>query len=115
MSGSYAAGRAVARAAERLPGLRRVPVMKLVAFAEVARLAREHIERLEPHERRRVVLLLKQARGRASNLSRRERDELSRLVAKAEPRVFAGHAADMLSPVPLPKRVIEGPEKRSAQ
>jgi hypothetical protein len=82
-----------------------------VAFAEVARLARDHIERLEPSERRRVVLLLKKARGRASNLSRREREELSGLVAKAEPRLFAGHAADMLSPVPLPKRVIEGPEK----
>jgi hypothetical protein len=108
------AGKAVARAAERLPGLRRVPIMKLMAFAEVAKLAREHIERLEPHERRRVVLLLKKARGRGSNLSRREREELSRLVAKAEPRQFAGHAADLISPVPLPKRVIEGPEKRSS-
>jgi hypothetical protein len=85
--------------------------MKLMAFAEVAKLAREHIERLEPQERRRVVLLLKKARGRGSNLSRRERDELARLVAKAEPRLFAGHAADLISPVPLPKRVIEGPEK----
>jgi hypothetical protein len=108
MSGSYQAGRAVARAAERLPGLRRVPVMKLVAFAEVAQLARQHYERLEPRERRRVVVLLKKARGRGSNLSRREREELMALVAKVEPRAFAGHAADMLSPVPLPRRVVEG-------
>jgi hypothetical protein len=110
-SAANQAGRAVARAAERVPGLRRVPVLRLMAFAEMARLARDHIERLEPSERRRVVLLLKKARGRASNLSRSEREELSGLVAKAEPRLFAGHAADMLSPVPLPKRVIEGPEK----
>jgi hypothetical protein len=114
MSTANQAGKAVARAAERLPGLRRVPILKLMAFADVARLAREHIERLEPHERRRVVLLLKKARGRASNLSRRERAELSALVAKAEPRRFAGHAADLISPVPLPKRVVEGPEKRSS-
>jgi hypothetical protein len=103
----------VARAAERVPGLRRVPVMKLVAFAEVARLARDHYERLEPRERRRVVVLLRKARGRASNLSRREREELSRLVAKLEPRLFAGQAADMLSPLPLPNRVVRGRGKRS--
>ena len=101
----------MARATERVPGLRRVPIMKLMVFAEVAMLARGHIERLEPQERRRVVVLLKKARGRASNLSRREREELARLVAKAEPRAFAGHAADMFSPVPLPKRVVKGKKR----
>jgi hypothetical protein len=85
--------------------------MKLVAFADVAMLAREHFERLEPHERRRVVVLLGRARGRASNLTRRERAELQGLVAKVEPRRFAGLAADKLSPVPLPKRVIHGSSK----
>ena len=39
---------------------------------------------------------------------RRERDELSELLAKVEPREFVGEAADRLSPVPLPKRLTHG-------
>jgi hypothetical protein len=34
-----------------------------------------------------------------------ERRELRELVAKLDPRAFAGGAADRLSPVPLPKRL----------
>lgn len=100
---------AVARAAKRVPGLKRLPVLRLLAIAEVAVLARDHVERLEPDERRRVLELLRLGRGRPSNLSARERDELAALVAKAEPRLFVGEAADKISPIPLPKRVIRGP------
>jgi hypothetical protein len=102
----------IGRAASRVPGLKRLPIMKLLAIAEIAVIARDHIERLEPHERRRIVELVRRGRGRPSNLSPREREELAKLVAKAEPRLFAGVAAEKLSPVPLPKRFVQGPRKR---
>jgi hypothetical protein len=99
---------AVAKATERLPMLRRLPVLRLLALGEVVLLAKDHIEKLEPQERRRLVVLVGRARGRASKLTGTERSELGRLIAKAEPRLFAGAAADKLSPVPLPDRVVRG-------
>ena len=80
---------AVARAAQRLPGLRRLPLARLVLLAEVAMLAKAHYERLTPTERRRLVVLVRDARGMPQNLSERERRELEKLVAKVEPKVFA--------------------------
>lgn len=100
--------RALARHVARVPGLRRLPVLKLVALGEIVLLARSHLRQLEPAERRRLVELLRTARGRPRNLSQRERDELAQLVAKAEPRLFAGAVADKLSPVPLPSRFVRG-------
>jgi hypothetical protein len=83
--------------------LRRIPLLKLLAIAEVAMLARDHVSRLDRRERRRLIQLVRIGRGRKRNLSPREREELSRLVAKAEPRLFIYTAADKLSPVPVPK------------
>jgi hypothetical protein len=100
------------RGAGRIPGLRRLPILKLLAVGEIALLARSHIAKLDPAERRRFIDLLRKGHGRPSNLSQAEREELSKLVAKAEPRLFAGLAADKLSPVPLPRRVVRGPRKR---
>lgn len=80
----------------------------LVSVAEVAMLARAHLMRLTPQERRRLVELVRIARGRPSNLSRSEREELAELVAKLEPRLLAGEAAEKLSPVRLPKRISRG-------
>jgi hypothetical protein len=91
-------------AAEHMPGLRRLPIMRLVLLAEVGLIARNHIELLTPSERRRLVVLVREARGRPRNLSPREREELEALVAKAEPKLFAAEAAEKLSPVRLPKR-----------
>jgi hypothetical protein len=99
---------AVSFAAKRVPGLKRLPVLKLLAAAEIVMLARDHLELLEPEERRRIVELVRRGRGRPSTLSAREREELAELIAKAEPRLFVGTAADKLSPVPLPKRIIRG-------
>lgn len=104
--------RAVARAATRIPGLRRLPVLKLLAIGEVVLLARDHIAKLTPRERRRLVELLRIGRGRRRNLSAAERGELSALVAKAQPRMFLGMAAEKLSPVPLPPRLVRGSRKR---
>jgi hypothetical protein len=97
---------------DRIGPLRRLPLVRLLAAAEILVLARDHVMMLEPHERRRVLELIRQGRGRRRNLSPRERDELEGLVAKAHPRLFAGLVADKLSPVRLPKRVVRGPKQR---
>ena len=100
--------RLLAGAAGKVPGLRRVPLVKLLFLAELGLVARDHFGRLEPDERRRLVALVRQGRGRNQNLSVEERDELAGLVAKVEPRRFAGLAIDRLSPVPLPRRLVYG-------
>ena len=98
----------------RIPGLKRIPLFKLISIAEIVLLARDHLNRLEPAERRRALELIRLGRGRTGNLTAAEREELGRLVAKAEPRLFAGLAADKLSPVPLPKRFTHGRRGRAA-
>ena len=87
-------------------------MLKLLALGEVLMLLREHFGKLEPDERRRLVTLVRRGRGRSSNLTDDERDELAALIAKAEPRLLFGSTADKLSPVPLPKRVLFGPRRR---
>ena len=84
-----------------MPGLRRLPVFQLVALAQLALLAREHILRLEPAERRRLAKLARGGRG----LSASEREELRGLLSKVDARGFAGLSVARLSPVPLPKRL----------
>jgi hypothetical protein len=96
----------------KVPGLRRLPAATLIEIGEIILLAREHLARLEPHERRRVVQLMRIGRGRPSKLTLAQRDELMALVAKAEPRLFFGLAAKKLSPVPLPRRVVYGRSAR---
>lgn len=107
--------RSLGHVATRVPGLRRLPVFKLISIAEVAILAREHLLRLTPAERRRLLELMRVARGRPSQLGTADRDELAELVAKLEPRRLAGHAADRMSPVPLPKRIVNGPKRPATQ
>ena len=104
--------RLLARGAGRLPILRRLPIFKLLAIAEIALAARDHLGRLEPAERSRLLALVRKGRGRSRNLTPAEREDLAALVAKVEPRRFAGLAVDRLSPVPLPKRLLHGPSKQ---
>jgi hypothetical protein len=92
-----------------------VPVVALLSAAEVAKLAKDHLARLRPAERRRLLALIAKARGGAGALSKRERAELSSLVAKLEPRAFVGSAADHFSPVPVPKRLLYGPRGSRAR
>ncbi len=99
---------AIERFTKRIPGLRKLPAATLIEIGEIILLAREHLAKLEPHERRRVVRLMRTGRGRPRNLTRAERDELAFLIAKAEPRLFFGLAAEKLSPVSLPRRVVYG-------
>jgi hypothetical protein len=109
-----AATRGIAHGVSRIPGLKRLPVLKLLSVAEIGLLARTHAAKLTPAERRRLVELVRVGRGRPSRLSADDREELASLVAKAEPRLFAGMAADKLSPVPLPRRLVEGPRRKRA-
>jgi len=91
--------KALPHVVSRVPGLKRVPVLKVLAVAELAAIARRHFQHLEPAQRRRLAELLR--RGR--RLSSAEREELRSLVAALEARAFAGSAAQRLSPIPLPK------------
>jgi hypothetical protein len=109
-----AATQVLIHGASRVPGLKRVPVLKLLAVAEIALAARAHAARLSGDERRRLVALVRAGRGRPSKLTDTERAELRELVAKAEPRLFAGTVADALSPVPLPRRIKQGPRRKVA-
>ncbi|MBV8941968.1 MAG: hypothetical protein JO240_09570 [Solirubrobacterales bacterium] len=104
---------AAASASKRVvPGLRAIPVARLLLAAEIVLLAHDHVAHLDPAERRRIVQLVRKGHGRRRNLTESERDELAALVAKAEPRLFVGHAAQTLSPMPLPKWIVEGRARR---
>jgi hypothetical protein len=92
--------RSVDRALSRTPGPRRVAVLKLFVAAELAVLARDHVMRLDRHERQRLVELVRIGRGRRRNLSGAEREELAGLMARVEPRLLAGHAVEKLSSSP---------------
>jgi hypothetical protein len=105
-------GTAIGHGLSRVPGLKRLPVFKLIAIAEIALVARDHATKLDSGERRRLVELVRKGRGRRARLSEGERSELATLVAKAEPRLFAGTVASKLSPVPLPRRLVRGPRKK---
>lgn len=99
------------RATERVPGLRRLPVVKLLAAAEVALLARDHVTRLTAAERRRLLALVRLGRGRRRRLTAAERAELEALLTKLAPRELMGDAVERLSPVPLPRRLLYGRSK----
>jgi hypothetical protein len=93
--------------------LRGVPVVALLSAAEVAMLAKEHLAKLDSSERRRLLALVRHARGRPGSLNDAEREELGELVAKLEPRLLAGSAADRLSPLPVPKRLLYGSRRKA--
>ena len=100
--------RSLGKVSERVPGVRRLPVVRLLSAAEVALLARDHYQLLSGAERRRLVALVRIGHGRPSRLTDAERAELEQLLAKLEPRRLLGDAADRLSPVPLPRRLLYG-------
>jgi hypothetical protein len=81
--------------------LRRLPLFRLLAVAQTVLLAREHLRRLDAHDRRRLGELVR--RGR--HMSKTERDELRLILAKLEPRAFAVTTAGRFSPVPFPRRL----------
>ena len=109
-------GNRTARVAERLsrglPGVRHIPIVKVLALSEIALIAHDHVARLDAQERRRLIHLVRIGRGRPQRLSEAQREELRRLVAKAEPRLFVGEVAEKFSPVKLPQRIVRGRPRR---
>jgi hypothetical protein len=98
----------------RAPGLKRIPILRLLAIADIYRLARNHANKLTQEERQRVFDLLKKTKGQTGNLTKAEQDELKALVLKAEPRLLVGESANMISPIPIPKRIRQGKKKPAA-
>lgn len=93
----------LSRIAKRLVAGRvakQIPLFKIIAIAQVALLARRHVQNLGPGEARRLAELTRRRRSLTSD----EKDELRVLTAKLDPRAFAGAAADHISPFPLPRR-----------
>ncbi len=75
----------------------------MLVAGELLMLARQHFVKLEPHERRRVLELIRDGRGRPRrNLSAKEQRELQALIAKVEPKLFVGNAVQRLTGVPIP-------------
>jgi len=74
---------------------KKVPLLRLIALAQVGLLARRHLGALSPAERRRLLELGR----RPHRLSDKERKELQRIAAKLEPRAFAENAFRTVSPL----------------
>ena len=81
----------------RLLTRRALPLTWLLVAAQAAIASRRHFLKLSPNERRRLVEIVRKSKGRPSNLDKRDRDELGRLVRKLElmrlGRDVVGHAA----------------------
>jgi hypothetical protein len=69
----------------RLPGRKAVPWMLML---EAVMLMREHWSRLPSGDQRELRRLLAKSKGRPTNLTARDRDELKRLVRALEPFEF---------------------------
>lgn len=91
---------------------RGIPVLALLSAAEVLKLATEHLGKLEPQERRRLASLVGELRHGPGALGAGDRAELARLLAKLEPRIFAGSLVRQFSPVPVPERLAYGRARR---
>jgi hypothetical protein len=66
----------------------KIPAARLIILGELLLLANEHVHKLDPQERHRVVELVRRGHGRPRNLNDRDRRELAQLLDKAEPREF---------------------------
>lgn len=98
------AGTLVTRTLDRTRALRKLPVARLVAVAELVLLVRDHVNKLEPQERRRLMELVKLGRFHRAELTQRERRELTHLLAKTEPRLFMNRAVQKVTGVPVQRR-----------
>lgn len=64
--------------------------LRVLAVAQVALLARRHVQLLEADERSRLTKIVAKSKGRPrKNLSANEREEMLRLVRKLEPGQFS--------------------------
>jgi hypothetical protein len=99
--------------AKRIGGT--ISLAPLLLAGEMTLIAGRHIAKLDGTQRRRLVSLLGQARGRPSSLTEAERREVLALIAVLEPRLFLGSAVRTVSPLPVPKRILYGPRGSDAR
>jgi hypothetical protein len=66
--------------------------------AELALVAKRHLDKLGPGEAGELRGLLVKSKGRPGNLSPRERSRIKELVSKLEPGAFAKSAAQTSAP-----------------
>jgi len=71
---------------------------RIMVVAEVALIAKRHLDKLEPGETGELRDLLVKSKGRPGNLSSRERGRIKELVTKLEPAAFAKSAASSSAP-----------------
>jgi hypothetical protein len=79
-------------------GMRWTVWARILIVAEIALTIKRHLDLLEPAERRDLQRLVRQSKGRPSNLSSRERERLGAIVAKLEPGLLARQAAESAAP-----------------
>jgi hypothetical protein len=84
--------------------IRGVPLMWAFAVAEALAATRRHFSSVDPKTRRRVVELAKKSKGRPSNLSKHEKQELMRLVGEMDLWSLSKELAAVASPVGMPGR-----------
>ena len=75
---------------------------RIMLVAEVALIAKRHLDKLGPGETAELRDLLVKSKGRPGNLTSRERTRIKELVTKLEPGAFAKSAA--ATSVPLAKK-----------
>jgi hypothetical protein len=97
----YRAGKWFAR---RRATRRAVPLMWAFAVAEALSATRRHFAGIDPHVRRRAVELARKSKGRPSNLTQHEKNELRRLVGQMDLWELSKELAAVASPVGIPGR-----------
>jgi hypothetical protein len=82
------------KSARAKTGRERIKSLPWAAALQAGIVLRSRWRRLSEKERRRLLRLMRQSRGRLGNLSRKEREELRRTVGKAD---LGGAARDLLA------------------
>ena len=85
-----------------------IPLARLLLIGELAVQLRAHVAKLEPAERARLLALLRRGSAHPRAITEHERGELVGLIARMEPQVLIGMAVKHASPIPVPRRLVEG-------
>lgn len=81
------------KAATRIPGVRRLPMLQLLLAGQILLLAKQHLELLDAQDRHRLLEITKSCHGDPRKLSTADRQELQILLNKVEPKLFMRTAA----------------------
>ena len=81
-----------------------MPLLWAFAVAEALTTTRRHFAGVDPRARRRAVELVRRSKGRPSNLTAAEKQELRRLVGEMDLWRLSKDIAAVASPVGMPGR-----------